>query len=159
MAAHTERQQVSSGGVIVRQQDGQWQLCLITTRRQHGLVWGLPKGHIEAGEDEQTAAVREVREETGLVGTPITKLGSIAYSFREHDASVTYFKTVHFYFLRYLEGDPDHHGDEVQSARWLSLDDALQRLTYENERRIVLQAKQYLTTHQTLSHQQAPNST
>lgn len=137
--------QVSSGGVIVRCHRGEMQTCLIARRVDGKLVWGLPKGHMEAGEEPPATAVREVREETGLLGEPLWKLGSIAYWFTVRQERRRYAKTVHFYFLRYLEGHTRAHDDEVEEAAWCSIGEALKRISYPNERHILLKAKRYLT--------------
>jgi len=136
--------QVSSGGVIVRQQQGRFQVCLIARRREGVLVWGLPKGHVEPGEDLVATALREVREETGLVGALAAPLGSITYRFAVQDERVRYFKRVYFYLMRYLDGDTRQHDHEVEEARWMSLDDALALLSYENERKVLRNAMRHL---------------
>ena len=146
MRYRTQRQ-VSAGGVIVRRhQDGQPQVCLISRRQDGKLIWGLPKGHVEPKEDLKTTAVREVREETGLVGELVASLGSVDYWFAVKEEGVRYFKRVHFYLLRYLEGDPRHHDHEVHDALWLPIGEALERLSYENERKVLQKAQRYLRT-------------
>lgn len=136
--------QISSGGVIVRQQAGQPQVCLISRRQRGQLIWGLPKGHVERGENLKATAVREVREETGLLGEPVARLGSIAYWFAVEKERVRYFKRVHFYLLRYREGKTHRHDHEVEQAVWLPIDEALTRLSYESERKVLQKAQRYL---------------
>jgi 8-oxo-dGTP pyrophosphatase MutT (NUDIX family) len=143
-ARYRTRRQVSSGGVITRQARGHPQVCLIARRQDGQRIWGLPKGHVEAGEDPRDAAVREVREETGLVGKPLTKLGAISYWFAVKRERVRYFKRVHFYLLTYLEGSTRAHDHEVEHAAWLPLSKAIARISYENERKILRKAQQYL---------------
>ena len=138
------KRQVSSGGVIVRHHHGHLQVCLIRRRQEGRAVWGLPKGHVECGEDPTTTALREVREETGLVGEPVRSLGSISYWFAVKEEHVRYFKRVHFYLLRYLAGDTRHHDHEVDDAVWLPIDEALERLTYPSERTVLRKAKRAL---------------
>jgi len=128
----------------VRQRRGLPQVCLIARRRDKELVWGLPKGHVEVSEDPPVTAVREVREETGLVGEPVEKLGSISYWFRVQQDRTRYFKTVHFYLLTYLKGSTKAHDDEVEHAAWLPLSKAIARISYENERKILRKAQRLL---------------
>ena len=144
MAAYRTAPQVSSGGVIVRDHRGELQVCLIARRRNRQEFWRLPKGHLEPGEHPQDTAVREVLEETGLHGDPLASLGSIVYRFTAKEARTRYVKTVHFYLLRYRDGEARAQDTEVDDLAWLSLEDALARISYDNERRILLKAQQHL---------------
>ena len=45
------------------------------------MLWSLPKGHIEEGESAEVAAIREVGEETGIVGRVVAPLGVIVFTF------------------------------------------------------------------------------
>ena len=139
--------QISSGGVIVRMDGERPEVCLIA-RQVEGRrrpIWGLPKGHIESGENPQQTALREVREETGLIGEAIRKLGVITYWFIVKEERVRFFKTVHFYLMRYVSGRTEDHDDEVEQAAWFPINQALRRLTYANERTIALRAKRLAT--------------
>lgn len=129
------KHQVSAGGVIVREKGRTFEVALIGLRG--GSVWGLPKGLVEAGEDPQATALREVREETGLVGRPLGKLGEIEYWFFDKEEGARIHKTVHFYLLAYVEGNPQDHDFEVEEVRWYPIEEALRLMAYKNEREMV----------------------
>lgn len=103
-------------------------------------IWALPKGWVEPGETVENAALREIREETGLTGRLVEPLGQIAYSFYSPRDHAKIQKTVHFYLVEYVSGDTADHDHEVEEARWWALDDALGRLTYPSERGIMEKA-------------------
>jgi len=113
-------------------------IALISLRE--GSVWCLPKGLVEKGEDPEATALREVREETGLSGKLLGKLGETEYWFYEKEARSRIHKTVHFYLLEYQEGRPEDHDSEVEEVRWYPAEEALTLMTYQSEREIVEKA-------------------
>ena len=136
--------EVSAGGVIYRKHADNIEIALIHVRHR----WGLPKGHIEKGERSNEAAVREVREETGLEGQVRKRLGDIRYSYRHKTATgkpVRIYKRVYFYLLRYLKGDVRDHDNEVDEARWFPIQEALNLLKFPTERKMVQRALVVLT--------------
>lgn len=126
----TER---SAGGVVVR---GEQTLVIVPRRRaaDGSRVLGLPKGHIDPGESPLQAAIREVREETGVEAELERELGEVRYWYRREGHLVP--KSVLFYLLRYRAGDTEDHDDEVEEVRWMALSEARTALTYEGERRM-----------------------
>ncbi len=131
------RQQVSAGGVVTRAGDA-LELCLIRPAARN--VWTLPKGGVEPGETHEAAALREIREETGLEGLIDDDLGSIEYWFFARDDHVRIHKVVHFFLVRFVDGDTARHDHEVAEAAWFDVDRALDRMTYPNERQTVRKA-------------------
>jgi 8-oxo-dGTP pyrophosphatase MutT (NUDIX family) len=101
--------------------------------------WCLPKGLVEENETFEQAALREVREETGLDGVLFGRIGEISYSF-VHEKR--FFKTVHFYLFRCVGGSVDMHDSEVEGVRWFSFSDALRVLAYVKEREVLAKAKE-----------------
>lgn len=129
---------VSSGGVLYRTQNGKIEVVVISPSGTK--TWGLPKGGFQNNETPEQAATREVREETGIDGEIVAKIDDIRYWFASGRQKTRFFKTVHFYLLRYLGGSTDQHDWEVREARWVPIEEVERMLTYENERRIVHKA-------------------
>lgn len=143
MKPATIRTQVSSGGVIFRKQgDRGIEIALVAVK--DGKVWSLPKGIVEKGEETSETAVREVREETGLSGKIVKKIGDISYWYYVKSDNAKCRKTVHFYLLEYMSGDTSDHNWEVSDAQWFPLQEALQSLTYKGDKEIVQKAQDLL---------------
>ena len=135
--------EVSAGGVIYRRRDDHVEVALIHTAKR----WGLPKGHVETGERVEDTAVREVREETGLLGKLDRKLGQISYTYRGKSRDgrpIRIAKRVTFFLLEYLEGEVHGHDYEVDEARWFPLDEAYANLSFATEKNIVRRAKRLI---------------
>lgn len=110
--------------------------------RRGRLLWSLPKGHIEAGETAEQAAVREVREETGIIGSVVAPLGTIDFWFVAEDRRVH--KTVHHFLLRALGGQLSDEDMEVAEVAWVPLHELEARLAYADERRLIRRATEML---------------
>jgi 8-oxo-dGTP pyrophosphatase MutT (NUDIX family) len=136
------KKQVSSGGVIFKEVDGNFEVALIS--RRNGTIWCLPKGKVEKGELVQDAARREVREETGLEGELIKKISSVHYFYSVKEEKVRFSKTVDFYLFRYKSGDTRDHDDEVDEARWFNIEGAIRKLTHKSEKETLEKAKELL---------------
>lgn len=135
------RKEQSAGGVVVRRFRGTWQFAAI---RPHGRrdVWALPKGHLDGRETPEEAAVREVREETGLRTQLDERLGEVDYWFRADGTRIH--KTVTFFLLRWQSGSPMPQHGEVEEVGWFDLEDAQDRLTYPGERELAVRAAEIL---------------
>jgi 8-oxo-dGTP pyrophosphatase MutT (NUDIX family) len=129
-----QAREISAGGVVVR--DDQVVVIVPTRRAFDGSrVLALPKGHIDPGETPVTAAEREVREETGIDAEPVRELGEARYWYRRDGKTIP--KSVTFFLFRYLGGDTADHDEEVEEARWISLEEAKTALTHAAEREMV----------------------
>jgi 8-oxo-dGTP pyrophosphatase MutT (NUDIX family) len=121
----------SAGGVVVRNFRGRPFVAAVRVKR--GTVLALPKGHIEQGESGAEAAEREVREETGLQGELVEKLGDVKYWYARDGQRV--FKVVSFFLFDYRSGSlRDYQREEVDGAEWIPLDEAPRLLAYKGER-------------------------
>jgi 8-oxo-dGTP pyrophosphatase MutT (NUDIX family) len=97
---------------------------------------------IDAGETEEQAAVREVREEAGVETDLIGPLEKTEYWFSadRNGKRTRFHKKVHWFLMRYRSGNVEDHDHEVLEARWVDVDEALKLLVFKNEREIVARA-------------------
>ena len=131
------KREFSAGGVVVRGDE----VVVISPKRRGPdgrKTVGLPKGHPEGKESAADAALREVREETGITAELVDKLGDIKYWYRRDGQLVQ--KMVSFFLLRYLAGETADHDHEVEEARWIPLRDAARELTFSGEREMAERA-------------------
>ncbi|NLG73126.1 MAG: NUDIX hydrolase [Chloroflexi bacterium] len=136
--------QTSAGGVVFRQGQGQLEIALISVGEDGR--WQLPKGLIGAQEAPEAAALREVREETGLHAENLGLIDEIEYWFftRAQGERVRVHKRVLFYLMRFLSGSTDNHDWEVNEARWVEIDAAVQMLAFESEKKVVTRARELI---------------
>jgi 8-oxo-dGTP pyrophosphatase MutT (NUDIX family) len=140
-----------------------WHIAVIEPRRDPATqptrqrkapspLLALPKGLVDPGERPDQTAIREVREETGVTATLITKLTDIKYFYvRSWGDQQRVFKVVSFYLLKYESGKIDNISPdmriEVQRAFWLPLDEAPAKLSYKSERDVARKALEYVASH------------
>ena len=136
--------QVSAGGVAHRVDDGRIEVVVIKTSSEGR--WQLPKGMIDPGETAEIAALREVREEAGIACEIIELLDVIEYWFvgAFDGPKKRYHKRVHFYLMKFLEGDVNEHDHEVVEARWVGIDQAGRMLAFDGENDLIVKAKRRL---------------
>jgi len=133
------KKQISSGGGIFRRSEAGIEVALIKVRGKE--AWGIPKGLIDKDEDPPATALREVREESGLHGEIIDKIGQISYWYFIEKNKIKVHKTVHFFLLKYIRGSTDDHDHEVDEARWFLINKAIETLSYRSEQQIMQKAK------------------
>ena len=126
----------SAGGLALRRFRGREFVAAV--RVKDGRVLALPKGHIDPGESAADAATRELREEAGIDGRLVEKLGDVKYWYSRDGERVM--KVVSFFLFRYRSGSVRDHDHEVDSAEWVPLEDAPRLLTYRGEREMAATA-------------------
>jgi len=160
--------EISAGGVVIRSKDGNWWMATIEppaapdgenrslaapkVRSKPKAILCLPKGLVDRGENPLDAALREVREETGIIAIPVVKLADIKYTYvRSWGDGERVFKIVSFYLLRYESGRIDNIAEEmrieVACAKWVRLEEAPTLLAYHGEKQMARKALEYLRTH------------
>jgi 8-oxo-dGTP diphosphatase len=135
---------ISAGGVIFRRRGADIEVALISVRG--GKVWGLPKGTAEKGENLARTAHREVKEETGLDGRIIEKIGHIEYFYTVKDDGPPrrVFKIVYFFLMEFLSGDVANHDDEVDECRWVPFDEAIELMRFKDEKETLAKARRMI---------------
>jgi ADP-ribose pyrophosphatase YjhB (NUDIX family) len=124
--------------LVVDRSTGVARAALIARHDRRGrLIWSLPKGHLEAGETAEDAAVREVEEETGIKGRVLAPLGVIDFWFVADGRRIH--KTVHHFLLAAAGGELSDDDVEVVEVAWFALPDIAGQLAYADERRLLAQ--------------------
>lgn len=150
--------EISSGGIVYRRRKGVTEVAVIRVRDR----WCLPKGRVEEGEGLQETALREVREETGLEGKVVAKLGDITYWYTnksKEGETIRIFKRVYFYLICFLKGDVARHDEEVEEACWLPIEVAVRNLFYPTERETMRKARTLLDSSSSKRHSAAVRRT
>jgi 8-oxo-dGTP pyrophosphatase MutT (NUDIX family) len=133
--------QISAGGVAFRWVDSEPEMVIVSVKPK--LRWQLPKGIVDPGESPEVTAVREVKEEGGVETERLGLIETIEYWYRsvKNGKPVRFHKFVHFYLLEYRGGDVSNHDHEVEEARWVSFDDAVEMLEFKSEREVTEKAQ------------------
>jgi len=141
------KKETSAGGIVYKKENGQIFILLINPKsRDFGPAedyWTFPKGKQDKqGEDLKQVALREVREEGGVNAEIEQELGYVKY-FRnwEGDKAI---KFVHYFLMKYLDGNPADHDEEVAEAGWFELREAESKLKFNTDKEVFQKAKKFL---------------
>jgi 8-oxo-dGTP pyrophosphatase MutT (NUDIX family) len=126
---------LAAGGIVIDHGTGTPQVLLVHRPRYDD--WSFPKGKLEPGETVEEAALREVREESGLECRIIRKLAVTQYNYQTRNKGLRKPKAVHYFLMERLGGDIQVPGEEVDRAEWLEFDQAARRLTYAQDRELL----------------------
>ena len=136
---------ISAGGVVYRLENypgpnARVEVALILASRKRR--WQLPKGTVVQDESNEQAALREVREETGVKAELLEELDRIEYWYYSSRGGqrARYHKFVYFYLMRYLSGSVEDHDHEVEEARWFEIQKAIHMLAFESDKNLVRKA-------------------
>jgi len=127
------RYEFSSGGIVYKKIKMKV-LWLIVHHAEHG-GWVFPKGLIGdtvKGESVEEAALRETEEEGGVKGRIIERLSPPVEYFYKRDGELSK-KTVYYFLMEYISGDPKNHDEEMLEAKFVSEKEVRETLTYKND--------------------------
>jgi ADP-ribose pyrophosphatase YjhB (NUDIX family) len=135
------RDETSAGGVVFRMDVGQPVYLLIRDSYKN---WGFPKGHVEAGERPEAAAVREVHEETGLADLSIrAQIDTIDWFFRFRGQLIH--KVCHFYLMETGDATTSpQRAEGITACRWTRFEEAESLISYANARELLRRAQELL---------------
>jgi ADP-ribose pyrophosphatase YjhB (NUDIX family) len=125
----------SAGGIVI---DVDGRIALVS---YHGTSWTFPKGHVEEGEDDEAAARRQIREETGLVDlTMIRELAEYKRSKIDEigKEDISEMKTIVMFLFRCERAILRPKTDDYPEARWFAQDEVADTLTHERDKEFFL---------------------
>ena len=133
--------EVSAGGLVI-DQSGTKGLLIgrkdLKDQSGERLLWSLPKGHIEEGETPEQAAIREVKEDTGIESDISKALGVIDFWFMAGGKRIH--KTVHHYLFKEVGGVLAPQISEVDDVGWFPLEEVVGLLAYPDEKKLISKA-------------------
>jgi len=141
------RQEVSAGGVVYKRslrpiglRKSKRKIEFLIAQHSGHHRWVLPKGWIDPGETRQQTAIREVKEEAGVEVELGEYLGETTIFYTDPKKEKVH-KTSHFFLMKYKSGDPaKDHGWEIEDTAWLSAKEAIRKLDYPGEKKMVEKA-------------------
>jgi len=133
----------SAGGVVYKKTAGKLYVLVCQHSQHHG--WVFPKGligdHIE-NEGKEETAIREVMEETGVLGKIIKPLNPADYWYVFENEKIK--KTVYYYLMTVVSEDITKHDKEMENVEWIEAKDVDKRLTYPSEKKVWQEARKLL---------------
>lgn len=104
--------------------------------------YSICKGHVEAKESEEETALREIREETSINVLLDTRFREVI----RYSPKKGVLKDVVFFVAKYLNGNETPQVEEVEEILWLTKDEAINKITFDSDKEVLLKAHEYITT-------------
>lgn len=133
----------SAGGIVFQKKNNDIQILVGQHSGHHG--WVFPKGLIGDHKEKETkeeTALREVQEETGIVGKILQPLTPVTYFYVWEKEKKK--KTVYYYLMEYVSGETKDHDWEMTQVEWLPVEEVDERLTYKTDKQVWQEAKKLL---------------
>ena len=131
----------SAGGIVYYDAGGDGPVYLLMSNRKG--YWEFPKGHVDPGETEEEAAIREVREETGLNDVKIVSGFKVKIKYTYSKDGKKYPKEVVFFLMK-AEPKRVEVSEEHTGYVWLKYEDAIKKISYDNARKVLEKAHKFL---------------
>lgn len=131
----------SAGGVVFYDAGDNTPVYLLMSNRKG--YWEFPKGHVDEGETDEEAAIREVMEETGLKDIRIIPGFKFKIRYTYSKNGKKYPKEVVFFLMK-AEPKPVEISEEHTAYVWLPYDEAINKISYNNARKVLKKAHEFL---------------
>lgn len=126
------QREFSTGGIVFNKK------LVLIRQSSDSHYWNFPKGHLGKGETGEQAALREVKEETGIEAEIIGVVGESDYIFTFDKEKVL--KHVKYFLMDYVSGDVKDHNFETLIAEWSTIKEALEKLSFPADKTLLKKA-------------------
>lgn len=127
------KREFSAGGIVFKDNK------LLLTKHSQNYHWSFPKGLLDhPNQTTEESALREVKEEGGVVAEIIGKVGYSKYVYTFNKEKI--FKIVTYFLMKYVSGDIKDHDFEVEESGWFEVEEALEILTFSQDKQLLKKA-------------------
>ena len=125
----------SAGGIVFKKEQSEVFILASQHSQHHG--WVFPKGligdHVK-NEGKEETAVREVKEETGVIGKILKPLSPVEFFYQFNKEKIK--KTVYYFLMERISENINQHDNEMEKVEWLKKEEVEKRLTYESDKKV-----------------------